>query len=136
MLVRGNDSTAHWAPFLAPPHLGRLGGQVERLTPRPTRQPSREGSLNTYAQTQEVNMDKTPKVNRGCKASPVKVTKADGTVEMQSAYRLSELRKIKGHGAKPPEKLGNQPPAKNRWRVKDNMVTKNGQPYAKQRRRK
>jgi hypothetical protein len=48
-------------------------------------------------------MEKTPRVNRGCKSSPVKVTKADGTVEMQPAYDLMQLRRVVGHGKEPPK---------------------------------
>lgn len=86
-------------------------------------------------------MEKTPKVGRGCKASPVKITKADGTVEMQRAYDRYELRKVQGHGKKPPQPIDVSAPkkpkkARNRWRVKDGMVTKNGVPYVKRRRRK
>jgi hypothetical protein len=34
-----------------------------------------------------------PKRSRGAKASPVKVTKADGTVEIRPAYNKFQLRK-------------------------------------------
>ena len=61
-------------------------------------------------------MDKTPKVNRGAKASPVRVIKADGSVETQPAYDLMNLRRVQGHGPKPPEAPKPRKPQRNKRR--------------------
>lgn len=61
-------------------------------------------------------MDQTPRVNRGAKASPVKVTRADGSMEMRPAYDLVNLRRVQGHGPKPPEPLKMPSPQRKRQR--------------------
>lgn len=40
-------------------------------------------------------MEPTPKPNTGRKASKVRVTKADGTAEVQNAYNAFELAKVR-----------------------------------------
>lgn len=86
---------------------GRNGGGPERPTAR-----SRASELRPHPSPLDQGRDAIPcpdtpedePVRRGQKASPVKVTAADGTVTMQPAYRGRQLYEIVRNGQLPPPK--------------------------------
>lgn len=66
-----------------------------------------------------------PKVNPGCKASPVRVTRADGSVVMQAAYDRDQMRVALGVGKdKAPGR-----PRPNRFYRKNGQLYKNGKKW-------